>query len=131
MYKNLIFVFALVFAISSCQKTHVELTPGTYSGTFTVTYSTGNQSAPVSLTLNTDGSYLCTSSANHIPSGGFGQYSINQGNLVFVDEGVYTADFDWNLILNGSYSYTFDGSNLVFSANKNEVGNYAYKLVKQ
>ena len=40
-------------------------------------------------------------------------------------------NFDWNLILNGKYEFTYDGKELVISANKNDVGFYKYELTKE
>lgn len=51
--------------------------------------------------------------------------------MSFTDENAWTADFDWNLILNGIYDYSFDGKRLLLVANKNNVGNYKYDLVRQ
>ena len=44
---------------------------------------------------------------------------------------MWTADFDWNLILEGQYEYQCNGRNLKIFADKNGVGHYEYNLVKQ
>lgn len=110
---------------------------GIYKGIFSVTYSVKpfpgferQETGGVTVTLE-DGKFLCTGNANRIPVGGQGSYSISGNKIVFVSEGFYTADFDWNLILNGTYEYTLEGDKLTFGANKNDVGYYEYALVKE
>jgi len=51
--------------------------------------------------------------------------------LLILSTNFWTADFDWNLILNDTYDYAFDGEKLIISADKNNVGNYKYELEKQ
>jgi len=128
----------------SCGKTSEEMEvvvsmpvkEDTYSGTFTVKYfvampeSWGSGSGKTTLVLQ-DGKFTCTGNPGFIPAGGSGTYSINDDKIVFVDENFWTADFDWNLILNGEYDFKFDGKRLKISANKNNVGYYEYVLEKQ
>lgn len=107
-----------------------------YSGTFTVTYTNedGTQrtrSGPVKLELRQDGKYFCSGNSDCIPAGGSGTYSLKGGEIIFNDENFWTADFDWNLILNGEYTFTMEGKRLHLSANKNNVGHYAYDLVRE
>jgi len=103
------------------------LKEGTYSGTFTVTYSSGKKTGTTTLKLE-NGKYICTGNPDFIPAGGSGTYSINNDKIVFVDENFWTANFDWNLILTGEYNYTFNGKKLKISAHKNDVGFYEYDL---
>jgi hypothetical protein len=102
---------------------------GTYTGTFTVTYSSGELSGDVTLKLQ-EGRYTCIGNPDRIPAGGRGTYTVEEGKMIFVDENVWTADFDWNLILNGTYDYTFNGQKLIIWADKNDVGTYRYELQK-
>lgn len=37
----------------------------------------------------------------------------------------------WNFILEGQYDYQFDGKSLKIYADKNDVGHYEYRFVKQ
>ncbi|MFN5427704.1 MAG: hypothetical protein ACK5BO_06685, partial [Bacteroidota bacterium] len=60
-----------------------------------------------------------------------GTFQVNKNKMIFSDDKMWTADFDWNLILNGEYEAVFDGKKLTLSANKNNVGNYRYELEKQ
>ncbi len=122
--------FILISGNVACKKDSPDQTlrNGTYTGTFTVRYQNSVQTTAASLTL-ANGRFSCTN--NFVPGTGSGTFSYTTSTLSFQDEGVWTANFDWNLILNGDYSYTFDGKTLRFSADKNDVGNYSYELVLQ
>lgn len=128
-----IFLALTFFSIAflwSCNKDDIDLEEGTYKGVFTVTYSSGVQTGETSIELK-NGRYSCSGNSNRVPAGGFGTYSLKRGKITFYDEGFWTADFDWNLILNGQYNYTFNGKRLKISAIKNGVGHYKYDLEKQ
>jgi len=102
---------------------------GTYSGTFTVIYSSGKRTGTTTLSLE-NGKYICTGNSDRIPAGGSGDYSIKDNKITFNDVNFWTAEFDWNLILKGEYNYRFNGKELTISASKNEVGYYEYDLKK-
>lgn len=123
-------IFSITILLSSCKKDDLNIKDGTYKGTFTVTYSCGTQSGQTPLELK-NGKFSCSGNSNRIPAGGSGTFSSNNKKITFNDENVWTADFDWNLILSGQYDYTFEGKKLIISADKNGVGNYKYDLKKQ
>lgn len=123
-------ILSIVTLIMGCKKDNLNIKDGTYKGTFTVTYSSGTQTGQTTLELK-NGKFTCSGNSNRIPAGGSGTFSSDNGKITFNDENGWTADFDWNLILNGNYDYTFDGKKLIFSADKNNVGNYNYDLEKQ
>lgn len=126
-------VSLLVLIISfftGCTKDKPSIQDGIYKGIFTVTYSNGTQTNPVTVELK-NRNYTSSSNANRIPAGGSGTFQINKNKMIFSDDKMWTADFDWNLILNGEYEAVFDGKKLTLSANKNNVGNYWYELEKQ
>lgn len=116
--------------MSGCKKDDLNIYDGTYKGTFTVTYSSGTQTGQTILEFR-NGKFSCSGNSGRIPAGGSGTFSWDSNKITFNDENYWTADFDWNLILNGTYNYTFDGKNLKISASKNIVGSYKYDLVKQ
>lgn len=125
-----IILFLIVSFIPGCKKDKLPIQDGIYTGTFTVIYSNGTQTNPVTVELK-NRTYTSSSNANRIPAGGSGTFQINKNRMIFSDEKMWTADFDWNLILNGEYEAVFDGKKLTLSANKNNVGNYRYELEKQ
>jgi hypothetical protein len=123
-------IFSIAF-LSGCDKDDLDVKEGTYKGTFTVTYRSGTpQTGQTTLELK-DGKYSCSGNSNRIPAGGSGTYSFDNGKITFSDENFWTAEFDWNLILNGQYDYTFNGKKLKISADKNSVGHYEYDLEKE
>lgn len=131
-HKFLIFtVLSLPLLFMSCNKDNPDTTisEGKYKGTFTVTYNSGKQSGRTTLVLE-NGKYSCTGNSDRIPAGGSGTYSIDNGKITFVDDNIWTADFDWGLILQGQYDYQFDGRNLKIFVS-NDVACYEYLLVKQ
>jgi len=123
-------IFSFTILLSSCKKDDLEIKDGTYKGTFTVTYNSGTQSGQTTLELK-NGKFSCSGNTNRIPAGGSGTFSSDNKKITFNDENTWTANFDWNLILSGKYDYTFDGKNLIISADKNGIGNYKYDLEKQ
>jgi hypothetical protein len=58
-------------------------------------------------------------------------YSDNDANLRFTNQSLFTADFDWSLILNGDYITTMTGDSLVFSKSYPNGWVDVYKLKKQ
>lgn len=128
-FSWLIIVFGI--AVLSCNTDDVEETvEGSFEGVFTVTYSNNETfSNSVEVTIN-NGIYSSTAGPDRLPAGGTGTYEILSNTITFEDEGVWTADFDWNLILNGAYSYTLSGNKLILSAEKNNVGTYTYELTR-
>lgn len=123
-------VFSVAVLIAGCNKDELNIMDGTYTGTFTVRYSSGTQTGPTTLNLQ-DGKFSCQGNPNRIPAGGSGTFFADSKTITFQDENVWTADFDWNLILSGQYNYTFNGKKLKIFADKNQVGYYEYDLEKQ
>lgn len=106
-----------------------KIPDGSFTGSFTVQYRSLTKTGSITLELR-NGNYTCSGNYDRIPAGGSGAFSIETGKIRFIDKNVWTADFDWNLILNGQYNYTFDGNKLTISAEKNNVGQYVYNLQK-
>ena len=100
---------------------------GAYIGTFTVTYASAKRSGTTTVVLK-NGRFTCSGNPDKIPAGGSGDFTTKNDTIIFIDENNWTADFDWNLILNGRYLYKYDGKKLKFSAYKNDVGFYEYDL---
>jgi hypothetical protein len=119
----------IILILVSCRRDVQMDFEGTYSGTFKVMYNSGMHSGSVKIEL-VNSKYTCSANTNMIPAGVKGTYTVNNGKIIFNDENFWTADFDWNLILNGKYDYSFDGKNLKIYADKNSVGHYEYNLEK-
>lgn len=108
----------------------IELS-GTYEGTFTVEYSNGglSQSNPVTVSFS-DNTFASTVGENRFPAGGSGKYELGVNSIIFTDDNIWTADFDWNLVLNGEYSVIVSENIITLTANKNDVGVYTYELTR-
>lgn len=130
--RHLLFIFSLLWIFTSCQKSEnvIAQPSGKYSGTFTVKYPNGvTHTNPVTVNFSGNENFNCSgNSNNYYPAGGSGNYKIENSKIVFSDTNIWTANFDWNLILNGSYNYTMNGTRLIISAGKNNVGFYQYDL---
>lgn len=124
-------IILLIFSgMFSCQKNINKITDGTYTGRFTVYYNSGIKTGITSVEFK-KGRFVCKGNTDRIPAGGSGSFSIEENKIKFNDENFWTADFDWNLVLDGTYNYSFNGKKLLFSANKNNVGTYKYDLTRQ
>ena len=132
--KSIIFIFLASFALSSCSdKLEISSLKVTYKGTFTY-HDQASSVAPqpsgeIVLTI-TENAYLSTGSPNRIPAGGSGVFELTEeGQIKFEDQNIWTADFDWNLILNGYYKYKMRGDSLILKKELNEgVKAYEYRL---
>lgn len=126
-----VIIFSIVTLLLACEEEKLNLADGTYKGTFTVTYSSGTQTGQTTLEIK-NGVFTCTGNSSRIPAGGSGAFSVNKRTIAFSDKNFWTADFDWNLILNGDYNYTFNGSKLKLTKSSNGgTGYYEYDLEKQ
>jgi len=118
----------LVSACTDKEKADTIRLTGEYSGTFTVEYNSGDTFSNA-VTVVFDGNrYTCSSGTNRIPAGGSGTYYIDGAKIVFMDENMWTADFDWNLILSGEYDLSATETGVEISSMKNELGFYQYTL---
>ena len=52
-----------------------------------------------------------------LPPTGGGKYSNNGGKIILNDSIMHIALFDWSLILQGQFDYSFDGKNLIMVQN--------------
>lgn len=131
-----IVLIVIVLVTNSCTSNDDEpSTPnltGTYSGTFRVEYQNGETfSNPVEVSFMSENKYNSSGNDKYIPAGGSGTYEVNESIIDFKDINYWTANFDWNLILNGEYEYSLTSDQLTLSAHKNEMGLYTYKLNKE
>ena len=116
------------FAFSGCSKNDPEIAAltGTYSGTFYYHSPSTSSSNPVAVTFSGN-SYASTSNSNRIPAGGSGYFQVSNQQVQFKDINIWTADFDWGLILNGNYTSQIKGDSLIL--NKTNLStSYQYRL---
>ncbi len=114
----LLFTISL-FSTACSDKINLSLLDGTYTGHYyyagpgeTKTIKSQN---PVSLSLSGK-EYSSTSEASRIPAGGAGDFNmVNKEEVNFNDKHTWTADFDWNLILNGRFIYELKNDSLILT----------------
>nr|WP_276901359.1 hypothetical protein [Pedobacter kyonggii] len=111
-----IFLFALILSLGCKKSTNVDvLLDGNYTGVLVITNSIKSvpETRPITISLQ-DGKFNIAPSTdvNLKPSGGKGTYTFKKGIGYFTDEGVWTADFDWNMILTGEYDIRSSGIDL-------------------
>ncbi|WP_316768458.1 hypothetical protein [Pedobacter frigiditerrae] len=123
--KKLIYLLALIITFSACKKestsNHFK---GNYTGTFRTSLGTNKVITDTEITFS-DNLFKVNKGAK-LASGTF---KINNSKTVtFEDKNIWTADFDWNLILNGSFEYEIKGDSLILSRNlnTNPASSYLY-----
>lgn len=98
----------------SCQKNDDNDSPdkltGTYSGTFNRTGFADSSKVKISLG---DNQFTGQSSIAKYPAICRGSYDLSDQTISFVDSCAWTADFDWTLILNGTYNISFVDDNSI------------------
>ena len=108
-HRPIALITSLLFLLSACSdKLNPNILIGAYTGYFYHTKPGENNSiksqGPVSLSF-TAKEYNSSGFESRIPAGGSGEYRFENNNEVeFIDKHVWTADFDWNLVLNGRFS---------------------------
>ncbi len=108
----------LIMTATSCErKEHgcAKLDDGVYTGTFNRSSPIGDYiTANISITLE-DGTFSGTSDVNHYPAICNGTFAIDEEKIEFEDVCVWTADFDWTLILDGVFDITTEGDEVILS----------------
>ncbi|MEK6153975.1 hypothetical protein WIW50_11970 [Flavobacteriaceae bacterium 3-367] len=124
----LIGLLLLTLGCNSDDGTNPNNINGTYDGIFTVQYKNGEaHSNPVTVNF-ASGKFSSSSGPGRFPAGGSGTFTVQKSVVLFSDENFWTAEFDWGLILNGTYDYSIRGDELVLSRDSNDVGLYRYEL---
>lgn len=109
----------ILLALGSCSDEQVKPLEGKYSGDFYSMYPgyPSLRKSEIKVSLQLDGeNYSSSGSPGRFPAGGSGTYSIKgKGQIEFQDKNAWTADFDWNLILNGKFDYKIKGDSLILT----------------
>ena len=131
--KNIL-SFLTICMIIACEKSgptgmNTSLS-GNYSGTFERTTASGSASTS-NVILQLDGkNFSGTSSMPKYPAICNGTYSSTADSLYFTNDCIFTADFDWTLILTKSYSYTTVGDSLYIRRDYANQTTDLYRLKK-
>jgi len=136
MIKKLSLVMIISIMMTGCDNnTADELEFGTYSGSFTVfyDYNTSEQTSHSGSTVLTldEGGYNLTEETYVTPPRSIGNCEWTAATISFQDTTIHTAEFDWQLIIHGSYVYSYDGLTLDMSQLDSDAKRkYRYILTK-
>jgi hypothetical protein len=127
------FILLLAIVVSSCRKNdnnQVTKLTGTYAGTFQRKVSGSGAVSNVSLIFSAD-AWNGESQMVKYPALSHGTFSTNGSKITFKNESVWTAEFDWSLILNGDYEINTAGNKLNITKTYSNGMMDVYTLVKQ
>ena len=114
-YLFLIICLTLLFACESEDQVDRKLPDGNYSGTFQRQHVWAeSDTANITITINSN-EWSGTSDIEKYPALCNGTYLIIGDTIIFENECVWTADFDWSLILDGKYILKETGNLIEFS----------------
>ena len=128
------FALILLIIISvSCESDDnalVESLNGTYSGIFYRTSPETKYSvSEVTIAFNRS-DYIGSSSEIKYPAICYGTYELTGNNIEFFDQCIWTAEFDWSLILSGKFNIEKEGDYIVIKRSYNNSIIDTYKLKK-
>ena len=126
-------VLILILTATSCEEHEHEgtkLEDGMYTGTFNRSSPTGDYiTANITITLD-NGSFSGTSNVNHYPAIYNGTFAITEDKINFEDDCVWTADFDWTLILDGTFDIISEGDEIILSRSYEGDMHDQYRITK-
>ena len=125
MKTKILFLLTVLIITFSCNKDNENVEPnleGQYIGTFERNGNTSN----VELDLN-NGEYSGESEIVKFPAICNGNYIVSNNSIEFENQCFWTAEFDWTLILNENWNYTFENNILTMIKSNGDK----YILTKQ
>ncbi len=135
MFKIIACAALLLPVLLACEKDmKSSFEPGVYKGSFKRTGPGYPGSESSSVVLNFDGHLFSGSSSQpFFPAIGTGKYMLLNDNIIFENESAFTANFDWSLILDESFSKNYSGYSIVLIKGHGDMVLYhdVYTLKKQ
>lgn len=120
----------ILFGLISCNDQNI--TPnnieGAYEGTFSVIHPDDQQSNVVTLEFD-NGTFKGESTNPNHPALGTGAFRLKGSGITFTNASFWTANFDWNLILEGEFIIESNGNQLQLTKTINQT-TYKYNLTK-
>ncbi|GAB5408516.1 MAG: hypothetical protein BalsKO_08810 [Balneolaceae bacterium] len=129
--KSILFFSILAISITNCSSNNSSgsIFEGDFSGTFyRVNDNIRFQTAEVSLTFN-NGTFEGTSTINEYPAICNGTFEVGEDEVTFSNDCVFTADFDWTYILDGSFNYEVTDNELRIIREYNSSSSDTYTLI--
>ncbi|WP_075350594.1 hypothetical protein [Algoriphagus marinus] len=131
MKPNHLLIFLLIFWSCKSEEpqvlTNIE---GAYIGQFYLAVPNSDfVSSDITLTLE-NGRFSGTSSRSKYPAICRGTYEIIGDEIIFTDECIWTAEFNWGLILSGNFKFSLKDGKLSKLTRKEGENSYVYNLSK-
>lgn len=130
---TIIAIVCSLATIISCKKatTNVTITDGTYVGVFQRLISGTGNSAKVSLILK-QGNWVGQSESPKYPALCNGTFKTSDANeITFFENCIWTADFDWTLVLANKFSLQVSGKTYILTKDYGNGTIDRYHLTKQ
>lgn len=125
-------ILLLIVSANSCKKAN-EAVPnldGTYKGTFQ--RKAAGQGTVSNVTLKfSAANWSGESQTARYPALNSGTFGIKGDSISFKNSNMWTADFDWTLILNGGYQLKSSGKSVIISKTYSNGNVDVYTLNKQ
>ncbi|MBT3317598.1 hypothetical protein HN388_06410 [bacterium] len=135
MKRIILLLLCLILMVGCSDSASQKLEIGTYSGEYTVINNYGSpeeysNSGVTELTLDQD-SYNLTGETYITPPFSSGHCNWTGTSITFQDTINHTANFDWTLIIGGTYNYSYDDNALEMSqVDTDNNRKYTYSLTK-
>lgn len=127
--KSYLIIFLLsLTSLISCNND--ELTDYNIEGNYSGIFKRGNNTSNVALQLANNefsGGVSGTEGFYKFPAICKGTYTIENKEIIFKNTCIWTAEFDWTLILSGNWSYTYKNNRLTLKKSNGDI----YILNKQ
>jgi len=109
--KKLIYLTAMIALLFACKKDDTKTFNGNYTGTFRTLVQGSMMMSDFDVSLQSK-QFKVTKGYKK----GSGTYQLSKSNeLTFTDQNVWTADFNWNILLNGTYTTEVKGDSLILT----------------
>ncbi len=112
--------------ITSCNKNDDENYQTEVNGEYIGVFERNGNTSNVELNF-TNGRYSGESEVEKFPAICNGDYSMSNNSIEFKNDCVWTAEFDWGLILEGPWKYTIEDNILILTKSNGDK----YTLNKQ
>lgn len=110
--KKLFYISALLFTFTACEKENNAIVfQGNYQGTYRSLVNDQYLKSEAAITLS-DSNFT----VNEGPKLGSGSFAVqDKFTVTFKDKNQWTTNFDFNMVLNGTYSYEALGDSLILT----------------
>lgn len=129
--KKVFIALLLTSVIVACDDDtmNIDTISGTYQGTFGRSHPNAKfESSEVTLTFRDNG-FTGTSEKSRYPAICHGSFEVNGNTITFTDSCIWTADFDWSLILSGDFEASTNGKELILKRTFGKTTD-TYRLIR-